>query len=104
MEGRRLVSTETQVVDVQSKLGGDTEAGKGDNASEQKAQVSEVHQNDCVEMTMMMTEQKGLESKRLRTVAGPAVSSYLHSTLRKVTRTKMTRELKTSTDLDTNDC
>ena len=30
MEGRRLVSTETQVVDEQSKLGGDTEAGKGD--------------------------------------------------------------------------
>ena len=53
-------------------------------------------------MMMMMMEQKGLESKRLRTVAGPAVSSYLHSTLRKVT--KMTRELKTSTDLDTNDC
>ena len=33
MEGRRLVST--QVVDVQSKLGGDGEAGKGDSASEQ---------------------------------------------------------------------
>ena len=28
MEGRRLVSTETQVVDGQSKLEGDTEAGR----------------------------------------------------------------------------
>ena len=45
MEGRRLMSTETQIVDVQSKLGGADEAGKGDNASEPKAQVFEVHQN-----------------------------------------------------------
>ena len=53
-----------------------------------KLRCSEVHQNDCVEMMMMMMEQKGLESKRLRTVAGPAVSSHLHSTLMKVKSTE----------------
>ena len=62
MEGRRLMSTETPIVDVQSKLGGADEAGKGDHASEQKAQVFEVHQNDCVEM--MMLEQEGLQNKK----------------------------------------
>ena len=46
MEGRKLMSTETQIVDVQSKLGGADEAGKGDHASEQKAQVFEINQND----------------------------------------------------------
>ena len=38
-------------------------------------QVSK-RQNDCVEMMMMM-EQKGLESKILWRVAGPAVNCYL---------------------------
>ena len=49
-------------MDVQSKLGGDDEAGLGDNATEQKAQVFEVHQNDCAEM--MVLEQEGLRNKK----------------------------------------
>ena len=48
-------------------------------------QVSK-RQNDGVEMMMM--DQKGLESKILWTVAGPAVSCYLHSTSRKVKSTE----------------
>ena len=40
MEGRRLTSTATLTDDVQSKLGGDVEAGKGDDATEQKAQAT----------------------------------------------------------------
>ena len=63
MEGHRPVCTETQVVDVQPKLGFDDEAGKGDHASEQKAQVFEVHQKDRV---LMMMEQEELQKERSR--------------------------------------
>ena len=95
MEDRRLVSTETQVVDVKSKAG-----RRRRSRSRAIMQVS-TRQNDFAQMTDDDGAEETADSSR---PCSELSLAFYFNEGEAAPRTKMTRELKTSTDLDTNDC